>query len=53
MRSRNVPDDIMVRMAQKLRPPKFDEGFSKVTIVRLKKHAPAEPVAEEPMDELE
>jgi predicted kinase len=36
-RSRNVPDDIMVRMAQKLRPPKFDEGFSKITIVRLKK----------------
>jgi predicted kinase len=53
MRSRNVPDDIMVRMAQKLRPPKFDEGFSKVTIVRLKKHAPAEAAAEEPMDELE
>jgi predicted kinase len=37
-RSRNVPDDIMVRMAQKLRPPKFEEGFSKITIVRLKKH---------------
>jgi predicted kinase len=36
-RSRNVPDDIMIRMAQKLRPPKFDEGFSKITIVRLKK----------------
>jgi predicted kinase len=36
-RSRNVPDDIMVRMAQKLRPPKFDEGFTKITIVRLKK----------------
>ena len=33
-RSRNVPDDIMIRMAQKLRPPKFDEGFSKITIVR-------------------
>ena len=36
-RSRNVPDDIMLRMAQKLRPPKFDEGFTKITIVRLKK----------------
>lgn len=36
-RSRNVPDDVMLRMAQKLRPPKFDEGFAKVTIVRLKK----------------
>lgn len=37
-RSRNVPDEIMLRMAQKLRPPKFEEGFSKITIVRLKKH---------------
>ena len=39
-RSRNVPDEIMLRMAQKLRPPKFDEGFSKITIVRLKKAEP-------------
>jgi predicted kinase len=51
-RSRNVPDEVMVRMAQKLRPPKFDEGFAKVTVVRLKKK-PAEgsaaaPVAEAP-----
>lgn len=54
MRSRNVPDDIMLRMAQKLRPPKFDEGFSKVTIVRLKKQSPsAAPEPEEPMDESE
>ncbi len=35
-RLRNVPDDVMLRMAQKLRPPKFDEGFSKVIVVRLK-----------------
>ncbi len=35
-RLRNVPDDVMLRMAQKLRPPKFDEGFSKVVVVRLK-----------------
>jgi predicted kinase len=39
MRSRNVPDDIMQRMGQKLRPPKFEEGFAKITIVRLKKPA--------------
>lgn len=49
-RSRNVPDEIMVRMANKLRPPKFDEGFAKVTIVRLKqaekKETPAEPLAD-------
>ncbi len=58
MRSRNVPDDIMQRMGQKLRPPKFEEGFAKITIVRLKKQAPEpeEPAAEEsavdPNDEL-
>jgi predicted kinase len=40
MRSRNVPDEIMQRMGQKLRPPKFEEGFAKITIVRLKKQAP-------------
>jgi predicted kinase len=35
-RLRNVPDDVMLRMAQKLRPPKFDEGFAKILVVRLK-----------------
>jgi predicted kinase len=35
-RERNVPDEVMLRMAQKLRPPKFEEGFAKVTVVRLK-----------------
>jgi predicted kinase len=47
-RSRNVPDEVMQRMAAKLRPPRFDEGFAKITIVRLKPskgEAPAEPVA--------
>jgi predicted kinase len=39
MRSRNVPDEIMQRMGAKLRPPKFEEGFAKITIVRLKKQA--------------
>ncbi len=38
-RGRNVPDDVIQRMAQKLRPPKFEEGFSKITIVKLKKPA--------------
>lgn len=50
-RSRNVPDEVMVRMSQKLRPPKFEEGFSKVTIVRLKlpekREGSAEPEAPE------
>jgi len=38
-RERNVPDDVMLRMAAKLRPPQFDEGFSKITVVRLKSAA--------------
>jgi predicted kinase len=36
-RERNVPEDVMQRMANKLRPPKFEEGFAKITVVRLKK----------------
>jgi predicted kinase len=36
-RERNVPEDVMRRMASKLRPPKFEEGFAKITVVRLKK----------------
>jgi predicted kinase len=42
-RGRMVPDDVMQRMAQKLRPPTFEEGFSKITVVRVKKQAHAEP----------
>jgi predicted kinase len=43
-RGRMVPDDVMQRMAQKLRPPTFDEGFTKITVVRVKKQtAQAEP----------
>jgi predicted kinase len=49
-RLRNVPDEVMLRMAQKLRPPKFDEGFAKVIVVRLKskKDAAPEVAAESP-----
>src|SRR3974390_3378862 len=36
-RERNVPEDVMQRLAAKLRPPKFEEGFAKNTVVRLKK----------------
>jgi predicted kinase len=36
-RDRVVPEDIMRRMAAKLKPPSFDEGFAKITIVRVKK----------------
>ena len=38
-RERVVPEDVMQRMASKLRPPTFDEGFSKITVVRVK-HKP-------------
>jgi predicted kinase len=36
-RERFVDEDVMRRMASKLRPPTFEEGFSKVTVVRVKK----------------
>jgi predicted kinase len=35
-RGRVVPDEIMRKMAGKLKPPTFEEGFSKITVVRLK-----------------
>ncbi len=38
-RERVVPEDVMQRMAAKLRPPEFEEGFSKVTVVRVKEKA--------------
>lgn len=47
-RDRNVPEDVMQRMAAKLRPPKFEEGFAKITVVRLKKKDGAESAAEPP-----
>ena len=36
-RDRVVPEDVMRRMATKLKAPTFDEGFSKITVVRVKK----------------
>jgi predicted kinase len=42
-RDRNVPEDVMQRMAAKLRPPKFEEGFAKITVVRLKKKDAEDP----------
>ncbi|MFI5109623.1 MAG: AAA family ATPase [Terriglobales bacterium] len=35
-RSRTVGDDVMRRMSAKLKPPTFEEGFSKITVVRVK-----------------
>jgi predicted kinase len=38
-RQRVVAEDVMRRMAAKLRPPTFDEGFAKITVVRVKRSA--------------
>ena len=35
-RERVVTEEAMQRMAEKLRPPSFKEGFSKITLVRVK-----------------
>ena len=51
-RERNVPEDVMQRMAAKLRPPKFEEGFAKITVVRLKKKGEEGEPTEEPRQEL-
>jgi len=45
-RQRIVPEDVMQRMSAKLRPPTFDEGFTKIVVVRVK-HRP-QPEAEAP-----
>ncbi len=37
-RQRIVPEDVMQRMAAKLRPPTFEEGFAKIIVVRVKHH---------------
>ena len=35
-RDRPVSEDVMQKMAERLKPPAFDEGFSKITVVRFK-----------------
>ena len=35
-RDRAVTDEVMQKMAERLRPPNFKEGFSKITVVRVK-----------------
>ena len=35
-RERKVPEDAMRRMAGKLKQPTFEEGFSRITVVRVK-----------------
>lgn len=36
LRDRSVSEDIMRKMAEKLKPPMFEEGFEKITVVRVK-----------------
>lgn len=53
-RDRQVTDEVMHKMAERLRPPSFKEGFDKITVVRVKGQpagaeiapAPAVPAAE-------
>ena len=35
-RDRSVSEDVMRSMAEKLKPPVFEEGFEKITVVRVK-----------------
>jgi predicted kinase len=35
-RDRIVPEEVMRKMSAKLKAPTFDEGFSKITVVRVK-----------------
>jgi predicted kinase len=55
-RARVVPDEVMQRMANKLRPPTFEEGFSKIIVVRVRRadqespSQPEEPAVDESAD---
>ena len=35
-RDRSVSEDVMRKMADRLKPPVFEEGFAKITVVRVK-----------------
>jgi predicted kinase len=51
-RDRQVTDEVMHKMAERLRPPAFKEGFDKITVVRVKGAAgEAGSVATEPAGE--
>ncbi len=43
-RERQVTDEIMHKMAERLKPPTFKEGFEKITVVRVKGHPGTMPV---------
>jgi predicted kinase len=44
-RDRAVTDEVMQKMAERLKPPSFKEGFEKITVVRVKGHPGMMPVA--------
>ena len=41
-RDRVVPEDVMRRMAAKLKAPTFEEGFAKIVVVKVKQKAGGE-----------
>ena len=45
-RDRQVTDEVMHKMAERLRPPTFKEGFEKITVVRVKGQAGSEAAGE-------
>jgi predicted kinase len=47
-RDRQVTDEVMHKMAERLRPPAFKEGFDKITVVRVKGAAPTADTVAEP-----
>jgi len=47
-RDRQVTDEVMHKMAERLRPPVFKEGFDKITVVRVKGSAPTADSLAEP-----
>jgi predicted kinase len=49
-RERNVNEESMKKMAERLRPPSFKEGFSKITVVRVKSGAAPESPEPMPLD---
>ncbi len=50
-RERRVADDVMEKMAERLRPPSFREGFSKITVVRVKGQPGSTQITPEPTAE--
>ena len=49
-RDRQVTDEMMHKMAERLRPPSFKEGFDKITVVRVKGHPGTEAIEPLPSD---